>query len=207
MNKSIEVLEECRKSWEQWKRWHINDKIVYKDSIEDALTSAIQALKQLEEARSELPEIEKAHTYASENAGDYIMHENGQEDYKKKAEVVVAKLRQENKKLSHSNTMRRVEMQQKIIEKLQARVELLEKANKNANHLIEEEVNLKTNLQAQLSRVTVERVEKILDKTIFGKALSGKWVRWSKNPFGITTYLMALGKTAQAIVKDIKEGV
>jgi len=69
-------------------------------------------------------------------------------------------------------------------------------------------------LQAQLSRVTVERVEKILDKTIFGKALSGKWVRWSKNPFGITTYLMALGKTAQAIVgsildtesKDIKEG-
>jgi len=50
----------------------------------------------------------------------------------------------------------------------------------------------------------VKELERTLDKSIMGKALSGRWVRWSKNIFGITTYLTALNKTAKAIYKRVK---
>jgi hypothetical protein len=49
------------------------------------------------------------------------------------------------------------------------------------------------------TRLSEGELEEVLDKSIFGKALSGRWVRWSKNIFGITTYLEALKRTAHAI--------
>ena len=39
-----------------------------------------------------LPEIERAHTYASENADDYILYDSGQEDYQKRVGNIDLKL-------------------------------------------------------------------------------------------------------------------
>lgn len=40
--------------------------------------------QRMDEIEGELPLIDKAHTYASENADEYRAYEAGQEDYKKK---------------------------------------------------------------------------------------------------------------------------
>lgn len=61
-----------------------------------------------------------------------------------------------------------------------------------------------SNLEVKLT-IDQDKLEELLDQSIMGKALSGRWVRWSKNLFGITTYLGALKKTTQALKSKASE--
>ncbi len=103
-----------------------------------------------------------------------------QEDVQYKTDVAcelklkVAEQSKTIENLSHSSTMQRNELQQEQligqgdwIDELKAevkaqaeRIKLLELANSNANHLIEEEIGLKTKLQAEVAKLK-EQIEEL----------------------------------------------
>ena len=64
----------------------------YKSFIANLTHSREQKL--IEKVIEALPEIEKAHTYASENAEVYRAYDKGQEDYKKRAYQAIIKIRE-----------------------------------------------------------------------------------------------------------------
>lgn len=94
------ITEKNRQFDEQFEYFYdLNDEKEHYDNLKSFLTKSLsQAIsygeaKMREEVEKGLPNIEKAHTYASENADIYRAYDRGQESYQSKVKSLLASLK------------------------------------------------------------------------------------------------------------------